>query len=175
MIPLRENEKIIRIVRRHWWQGGKAFVAPILLVALFVILLYRLHLNFFGWSWQVLAVAVAAAGIISAAGMYRWRRNALIVTNQRLVRHEQRGVFDRVVTELLYSDISDITYKKQGVAASLANHGTILIRTIGDRRLLMDRVSRPELVVELINSLRLALLGDAARRPAQPESHGQLA
>lgn len=106
------------------------------------------------------------------AGFYRWQRDALIVTNQRLVRHEQRGLLDRVVTELLYSDVSDIAFKKRGLGAALGNHGTLIIRTLGDRKMLMDRIQRPEEVVEIINSVRLSQ-GKVAT--ADTIGYGQLA
>jgi len=156
MIPLREKEKVIRIVRRHWWQAGRSFLAPFLALVLFFILRYSFQVTFFGYSWQVLIVLLILGALYSLAGFYRWQRDALIVTNQRLVRQEQRGMLDRVVTELLYSDVSDIAFKKRGLGAALGNHGTLIIRTLGDRKMLIDRVQRPEEVVEIINSVRLS-------------------
>ena len=172
MIPLREQEKVIRVVRRHWWQAGRSFVAPVLALVLFFILRYNLKITFFGYPWQVLAGLLVVGALYGLAGFYRWQRDALVVTNQRLVRHEQRGLLNRVVTELLYSDISDIAFKKRGLGAALGNHGTLIIRTLGDRKMLMDRVQRPEEVVEIINSVRLSQ-GKSAT--ANPIGYGQLA
>ncbi|MEK7195023.1 MAG: hypothetical protein AAB667_02110 [Patescibacteria group bacterium] len=173
MIPLREKEKVIRVVRRHWWQAGRSFIAPVLALILFFILRYSFKVTFFGYYWQVLLGLLVVGALYGLAGFYRWQRDALIITNQRLVRHEQRGLLDRVVTELLYSDVSDIAFKKRGLGAALGNHGTLIIRTLGDRKMLMDRVQRPEEVVEIINSVRLS----QGKAPATDaiSSYGQLA
>ena len=77
-----------------------------------------------------------------------------------------------IIFEVEDSTGHTLAFKKRGLGAALGNHGTLIIRTLGDRKMLMDRVQRPEEVVEIINSVRLSQ-GKSAT--ANPIGYGQLA
>jgi hypothetical protein len=146
---------MLETVMRHWSRLQNVALVPFAAVAVFIALQQYAHFTFFGYAWQVLAVLLAVSIGYVGAKIYIWRHNVLIVTNQRVIRHDQHGLFNKTVTELLYQDIADISFRKKGMSAMMGGYGTIIIRTLGDRKLVFDKVPDPERVVEQINQVRL--------------------
>src|SRR3989344_9388432 len=118
-IILRQNEDLIKVVRRH-----KVFVMPIflswpLLVVAGFAARYLLNFDFFGyWVWS-LVFLVLITFLIILSKYFIWHNNTLVITSQRVVKNEQKSFFSKTVTELLYDDISEISYSKEGINASI--------------------------------------------------------
>lgn len=158
-IILRENEHLVKFVRQH-----KMFLMPAIfgwpwLVVGLVLIRYLADFDFFGyWPWVLLASLLTVLLII----LYRifiWKRNALIITDQRLVENEQLGLFSKTVTELLYEDVRQISYDKRGVNASLYDFGDIKIRTASDNEIVLPQIAQPDEVVDTINKIRGGRIG----------------
>ncbi|MEX1064148.1 MAG: PH domain-containing protein [Candidatus Paceibacterota bacterium] len=166
-IILRQNEKLIKAVRKHRSSLMTAVWGwPLLVIGLAVIRSY-LNFDFFGyWQW-VLVFSILIVAIIILAKYYIWRMNTLIITNQRIVENKQHGIFSKTVTELLYQDISEISYSKKGINASLNNFGDITIRTMSESEIIVEKISSPEKVVDMINQTRQHFAG---RYPKQHKS-----
>lgn len=151
---LRENEQLITVIRRH----KSIFSGPLLLsaalISLFFLVLIYFEFNFFNYSWQVFSALLLILVSINIYKFYVWRNNALFITNQRVVKNDQRGLFNRVVTEILYSDIREIIFKKKGIASVINNYGTLIIRTPSDNKIIFNKIPDPEKVVEIINKTR---------------------
>lgn len=171
MIILRSGEIMLETVTRHWSRIQYVALVPLAAAAALVALQRYANFTFFGYAWQVWAVAMVASIGYVAAKVYIWKRNVLIVTNQRVIRHDQHGLFNTTVTELLYQDIADISFRKKGMSAMVGGYGTIVIRTLGDRKLVFDRVPNPERIVERINQIRL---GNRAPEQASHERISQV-
>ena len=157
-MQLRENEILIKIIRRHAssLNGSFSLAGGVLIIYLFVV--YYFQFNFFGYVWQVLGVLILVLTMFVLYKIHIWNKNTLAITNQRLIYHEQNGFFSRTVTEVLYRDIHEITFKQKGFSASMSNFGTLIIRTPSDSEMLMEKISDPEKVVELINKTRGSLI-----------------
>lgn len=171
MIIVRPGEKIVQIVTRHWSRIQNAIIIPLIAIAAFVALRYYANFTFFGYGWQVFLAVLLGSGGYAAMKVFIWRHTALIVTNQRVIRHDQHSLFNKTVTELLYQDIADISFRKKGMSALMGGYGTIIIRTIGDRKLIFDRVPHPEHIVEQINQARM---GNQNSEPAMHERVSQV-
>ena len=161
-IILRQNEELIKVARRH-----KFFLMPIffswpMLIAALLFVRYLFKFDFFGyWAWT-LVVASLAATLIILYKYFIWRNNALIITNQRVVENEQRGFFSKTVTELLFRDIREIAYSKEGMNASVYDYGDLKIRTAADDDIIIEKIAEPDEVVELINQERQNQIGPAS-------------
>ena len=155
-IILRQNEKLIKVVRRHRMFLMPVFFSwPFIIVGLAVVR-YALDFEFFGyWGWALVFVTLLVALIILSK-YFIWRNSALIVTNQRIVKNEQRGFFSKTVTELLYQDIREISYSKEGMNASLYDYGDLKIRTAADSDIIIEQIAEPDETVEIINQMRQA-------------------
>lgn len=169
-IILRQNENLVKIVRKHvMFLLPVFFTWPLIVVAL-ILVRYLAHFNFFGYWPPILAFAVLLVLLIVMYGFFIWRMDALIITDQRVVENEQRGFFSKTVTELLYRDILEISYSKEGMNASLYNYGDIKIRTASENELVFEKIPNPAEVVEVINRIRqsgFVAASSAAQFPPQ--------
>lgn len=129
------------------------FTWPLLVVVL-ILVRYLAHFDFFGYWPLVLAFAVLLVLLSVLYRFFIWRRDALIITDQRVVENEQRGFFSKTVTELLYRDILEISYSKEGMNASLYNYGDIKIRTASENELVFEKIPNPAEIIETINRIR---------------------
>lgn len=153
-IILRQNENLIKTVRKHSMFLMPVFFSwPFIVVGLLVAR-YGLHFGFFGYWKFILVVAILIVALIVLYRYYIWKMDALIITDQRVIENEQHGFFSKTVTELLYQDILEISYSKSGLNSSIYNFGDIKIRTAAQNEIVFDKVANPSEVVEIINSVR---------------------
>lgn len=67
-----------------------------------------------------------------------------IITNQRILSIEQKGLFRRTITETRYNCIQDITSVVPGFIATYLQFGNILIQTAGENeRLILKQIPDP--------------------------------
>lgn len=153
-IILRQNENLVKIVRKHvMFLLPVFFTWPLVVVAL-VLVRYLARFDFFGYWPLILAFAVLLVLLVVMYRFFIWRMDALIITDQRVVENEQRGFFSKTVTELLYRDILEISYSKEGMTASICNYGDIKIRTASENEIVFEKIPNPAGVVEVINRIR---------------------
>jgi hypothetical protein len=153
-IILRQNENLVKIVRKHVMFLLPVFFAWPLIVVALILVRYLAHFDFFGYWPLVLAFAVLLVLLVVLYKLFIWRMDALIITDQRVVENEQRGFFSKTVTELLYRDILEISYSKEGMTASIYNYGDIKIRTASENELVFEKIPNPAEAVEVINGIR---------------------
>src|SRR3989344_6096212 len=117
MITLRENEKLIKTVRQHRSVVAGPITWSVLLAGLVSWAFLKFKLDVFGYSWEIVTGAILIAALIILYKFYIWRKKALIVTNQRVLLNIRHGAFSQPVTELIYRDIYDISFKQVGFSA----------------------------------------------------------
>lgn len=155
-IILRQNENLVKVVRRHQMFLLPAFFSwPFIVVAL-VLVRYQAHFDFFGYWPLVLSLAILVVAMVLLYKIYIWRMDALIVTDQRVVENSQQGFFSKTVTELLFQDILEISYSKEGLNASLYDYGDVKFRTAAENEIVIEQIPDPDHIVELINTIRQA-------------------
>lgn len=164
MLTLAENEKMILIIRKHWFvmfRFGILFFI-LLLAPLFVSFLLafvpdtvdpivlRAATNFF------LSLYFA---LILGFFFYVWIDYYLdtwIITSRRIIDVEQNGLFNRHVAEIPMSRVQDITIEVNGILETLLRFGTIRIQTAGERDFFIHDVPR-------LQELKDAILKEAER------------
>ena len=126
---------------------------PLIIVGA-VLARYAWGFNLFGyWGW-VLIAAIIVVFFIILQKFYVWKSSALIITDQRIVINQQHGFFSKTVTELLASDILEVSYSKKGISASMQNYGNIIIKTASDHDMVLENIANPDKTVEFINQMR---------------------
>ncbi len=161
-IILRQDESLIKVAHRHViFLLPIFFTWPLIIVAMFIVK-YFLNFDFLGYWSLALIIVILIVVFIILYKCYIWRNNALIVTNQRVIENQQRGFFSKTVTELLYHDILETSYSKEGMVASLYDYGDLQIRTASENKIVIEKIADPDKVVELINKIRH---GDLAAEP----------
>ena len=142
-----------KIIRRHTsLLSSSIFYAVLVLIAVFGIR-YYLDFDYGGyWLWVSLG-SILVALLIIAAKLSVWYRDYIIISDKRIIYHNQKGIFNKVVIESLYSDIIEVSYNQKGFSSSIYRYGNIKIKTTGGV-IKFNNVKNPREVVELINNKR---------------------
>lgn len=132
--------------------GWRALVAVLTLLVPF-FLLYPL------WQWQTwgpLTFGVLLVGALGWSGRLWlvWRGGQFIATTARFIDIDQRGVFDRVVTETPIAHVSDIRFRRRGVWQTLWRYGTVEYTiTPGSATVALRGVRLPEKVTHRLSDI----------------------
>jgi len=149
MFALREGEKLIKIVRQHRSVMVGTVSWSVIFAGLVSFFVLRFNLN-----WEIIVGIILIATLIILYKIYIWRKNALIITNQRIILNNKEGAFSKTVTELLYRDIYDISFKQSGLAALISRYGKLIIKTPSGNEITFDKVPLSSEVVKVINEIR---------------------
>lgn len=141
MIRLTEDEEIVDIIQQSLVSIWYKFVIGIILILLpFFLMFYLISQGPIGSS--VFIALIALAIFYCYREWYLWSRNAVIVTNLRVIDNDQHGLFQRGVSEVNHGKIQDISFKSQGVFRTVFGIGHIMIKTsIPDLKLGIYNVS----------------------------------
>ena len=151
---LNDQEEIVRIVRAHWLTLVLPFIVIVFLfMAPFFFLwpLFRLGL----WGIVIFSLLVLTALVLAGRKYRRWRQSVLILTTARIFHIEQRGFFDRVVMEVFYQNVRDVSYRIKGFWPTLAQFGSLRLQIDGAADPWeFHRLAHPEDLQHLIVELR---------------------
>jgi len=78
-----------------------------------------------------------------------------IITSERIINIEQRGMFTRKISELRFKKIQDVTAEVIGFLPSVLNYGDVRIQTAGEKEEFIFRtVSDPYNIKNIIMNLQ---------------------
>jgi len=161
MIVIKPDERIIIEVRPHWLAILRNFIISGLLVLLpFIIItvLYQLSFPLDQLGLAPLAVFLTGAWILVVWIFFyiAWTDyylDVLILTDQRLIDIEQKGLFAREVSELRIENIQDVTVEVSGFLETLLDFGNVRIQTAAsDQEFLVRTIPHPSKVKDIILS-----------------------
>jgi hypothetical protein len=158
-----EKEKVLLVLHRHWFDISSQFLVVIgmlfLLLGSFIVLprvfpaidqganhnLFLFLENlFFMLAWIILFLI-----------WVDYYFDVWIVTDQRIVNIEQKGLFSRVVSELGLEKIQDITTDVKGVIPTFLNYGDLQVQTAAEQeRFLFHNIPDPYEVKSVIMNFR---------------------
>ena len=136
-----DNENVILFLRRHWF----IFLMRLLLVIIAIIGLAAIYYFF------TLLVSNMQEGDYfnlllfgeSLGTLFIWNLffilwldfylDAWIVTDERIININQKGFFNRDISELKLTKIQDVTSEIVGVIPTLLNYGNIYVQTAGEK------------------------------------------
>lgn len=151
---LKDGESIQRIVKQY----PLIFAIRLIFVAI-VVLADFFFMTFFLqkgiWGFLLFLGILVWAAFFAFRSWYIWAMNVLLITDQRIIDIDQRGFFDRTVSETSYRRIQDVSYSVSGVLATVFRYGRIVIQTAGTQtRIELSYVREPEQVQDLITHLQ---------------------
>src|SRR3990167_816012 len=163
MINFLENENIILMLRRHPLIIYTK-IAAILIVAVAPFIIYPFIRKFFP------QITVYPRNILLILGaviyyMFIWTYFLIvwvdyyldiwIVTNQRIMDIEQKGLFSRQVSEFSISRVQDVTVDVIGIMPTLFHYGDVHVQTAGEARQFIFRdIKNPQKVKDVILKLQ---------------------
>lgn len=151
---LKEDEELIRINRSVFLSRFWNFLGGFLLLVLGFFFLYPL---FRQGTWGIILffLLILSGLLLLLRGLITWSLNALVLTNKRIIDFDQKGLFHRVISEITYNDIQDVTFEIKGFWATLFNWGDIKILTAGPKvNLELKWVSEPQKLQSLIREIQ---------------------
>jgi len=154
MISLRPNEKIYLIKRRHWLILMRGLLPELLIFLVTVILMIIL---FFvpipSWpSWLInfipsilefeirylllffLSLFLLVLWTIIFLIITNYYLDCWVVTNERTIHTELKGLFSRVLSSVNHNRIQDITIEIKGFFPTILRFGNLYIQTAGEFR-----------------------------------------
>lgn len=159
----KPNEKIILLVRRHWFI---IFIRLTFwtLLAFLPLIPYILFQDFDATILNNIFMSAFITVFLGIYYLFIWLfilnnfvdyfLDVWIVTNERIINIEQRQLFSRVISEQELAKIQDVTAEIHGVIPTFLNYGEVYIQTAGEKaRFIFKQVPKPLEIKRQITSL----------------------
>lgn len=157
-----ENEAALHVIHRHWFNLFShlfivIFFSCLLLGSLLVLpILFPEMLDAKNWRFFVFVentffIFVWIYGFLIWIDYYF---DVWIITNERVVNIEQRGLFVREISDLNFSRVQDVTTEVKGIIPTILNYGDVYIQTAGEtERFVFRQVGDPYHIKDMIIQL----------------------
>jgi len=137
----REKEEVIEVIHRHWFNILSHFfllvifsflliASPLILTVFFPDLLSSEQGLFFLFLENTFFIFIWLFGFLLWIDYYF---DVWIITNERIIDIEQKGLFNRHVSELNFSNIQDVTITVEGIIPTMLNYGEVFIQTAAEQ------------------------------------------
>ena len=145
----RSGETVAQLVRYHPW-----LLMPIVLCWIAIALIITVLLWWFGASGYtslIIAILMLVGLGYSFYTWFIWNGGSYIITNQRVIRSEQIGLFRRQISEAEIDRIQEISTAISGPIHTLLNFGTVHVRTASDSSTIdIENVASPYDIQQMI-------------------------
>lgn len=190
-IPLEADEKIIKVIRKHWWLIAVETVTVIIFVFLPLLAFnfltnylanktgltlpvesftqnYQLELWFVYLVW-ILALWVTLANFWTDYYLDLWA-----ITNRRVILVDQRGFFRRFISSFRLERLQDMNIEVNGLIATLLDYGTIEAQTAspGDEEFKSHHMPKPREIKAMIIRAADELTTTQAKRVSDLKDQG---
>lgn len=158
----RENEQVLLTLHRHWFDLlSHLFMAFVLVFALFAgffilpftfpdIITGQNETVFFFLETLIFLFCWLYALLVWVDVWF----DTWIITNERIVNIEQKGLFARETSELSFSKVQDVTSEVDGIVRSVLNYGDVFVQTAAEQeRFRFRNVPDPVNIKSLIMKL----------------------
>ncbi|MBI5794248.1 PH domain-containing protein [Candidatus Uhrbacteria bacterium] len=155
-LELKAREEVLEVVHGTLTPRLPKFFLCVVWLVLPFFLLFPL------WKQGTIGIVIfflwIASGIILLFRQYlKWSRTLFVITDQRVVDQEQKGFFNRVVTQTRYDQIDEVSYQVKGIVPTLLRYGTVRLELHGaSADIVVPHVLRPAYITDLLNDLRTA-------------------
>lgn len=153
----REDEEVVVVLLKHWY----TLAQPIFVCLLIIVVTFAFPL-WLGITEWIFRYGITAAlyyiwlvfWVVKIVYEYlSWYQDRYIITNERIVDINQKGIFSREVSEVDLANIQSLTHRIHGPAATVLNFGTVIIKSLGGDGVELRQVAYPAEVQEEITRL----------------------
>lgn len=148
MLKLYETEKIALVIHRHWFVMARTVVVFFILILIPPAVLsslpilterFDIHVvepatNFF------LSLYIMVLFIFLFLLWMDYYLDMWIITNSRIIDVEQKGLFNRQISEIPLQHVQDVTIEVKGFIETFLKFGRIRIQTAGEREFTINFV-----------------------------------
>jgi len=153
-LKLKEQERILSEVRQYGLTKIWHYFFGIILLfvsAFFMFWFFDHH----WWGISLFFSLIFVGFLLLFRNYYLWKKNIFYLTTHRLIDVEQRGFFEKIVSEIPYDQIEDVHGKISGFLGMLLRFGTVVIQTAnGKVKIIVSNVKRPLQLQQQINEMR---------------------
>jgi uncharacterized membrane protein YdbT with pleckstrin-like domain len=159
MIKLEENEKLIKVFRKHYFSVLLEFLVLTIIVFLPIIFfLITKNILFFDISLKNIylllffyCLFLVLAWMVGAIFWIDYYLDMWILTDKRLIDVEQKGLFFREISSLRLDRIQDVKIVTKGLIQTLLKMGDIHVQTASSQKeFIIYQVNNPDLVKQFI-------------------------
>jgi hypothetical protein len=137
---LGANEEIIQVIHRNWFYLLQQFFLVFLICGILIGGFLYAPLFFpdiFGTEYKAITAFLEnffllALWLYSFLIWVDYYFDIWIITSERIINIEQKGMFSRKVSELRYNKIEDITTEVVGFIPTVLNYGDVRIQTAAE-------------------------------------------
>ena len=160
---LRQDERIIKVIHRSWFYLFQQFFLLILIVSVFIFGIFFVPTFFPDLIGKIdKSIVLFAQNFFLLAiwlyGFMLWIDyffDIWIITSERIINIEQKGMFARKASELRFQKIQDITTEVSGFMPTIFNYGDVRIQTAGENEEFIFRtIPDPYNIKNIIMSLQ---------------------
>lgn len=153
-LKLKEQERVLNQVLQYGLTKIWYYLFGIFLLSMSAFFMFWFFEH--GWWGIVIFVLLIFFGFfVIFRNYYLWKKNIFFVTTHRLIDIEQRGFFERIVSEIPYDQIEDVHGKINGVWGMMLKFGIVSIQTGGGKvKIVLSNIKRPLQLQQQINELR---------------------
>ena len=152
---LKEDEEVVVIFRKSW--GSRLFSI------LKVVLFFAILLVFSFWLLRSLIGGIIFFLFLIFVVLYaiyiwiNWYFDSVVITNQRIIKISQKGLFNKTVEEIPLDHIVNVSYEIPGFLATIFNYGALIVELDIGKEMTLECLSGPKQTQDLITELvRLA-------------------
>ena len=159
---LHAGENVIKVLHRNWFYLLTQFLILILMAIVLFAGFFFLPLLFpelmegemrslFLFGEITFILAVWLYGFLVWIDYYF---DIWIITDERIINIEQKGLFMRQISEADYTKIQDVTAQIEGFLPTVINYGDVYIQTAAEKeRFVFRTISRPYQIEDLLMQL----------------------
>jgi hypothetical protein len=183
MIKLAHDEKVLYIVRKHWFftflRAVSTFFFAVAPLLVFIIGASFIGLELNAEISRLLWILYLVWLIICWVGLFLfWTDYVLdiwIITNKRIIDIEQKGLFSRESSSMRLENIQDITSEVSGIIGTYFGYGTITMQTSAtEREFLMPFAAEANKAKAIIMNLHDQVVEEKETVQLSPENIEQL-
>lgn len=156
------NEKVLLVLRRHWFLVFQRIVA--FAAAAFIPGVLLTVATYLGHPFVFQPTSLTSVlGVLGLAlyELFVWsffyvawldyELDVFIITDQRIVNITQNGLFNRSISEQQLFRVQDVTSETKGVLPTLLRYGTVYVQTAGEQEHFIFRnIPNPDSVAKVI-------------------------
>lgn len=150
MLQLHENETVVMVVHKHWFVMAGTAVFFLVLIFIPPAVLTILPIATGGFDPTVvepltnfgLALYLMVFFLFLYLFWMDYYLDMWVVTTERIIDIEQRGLFSREISEVPLANVQDITIEVHGIVETFLKFGTIRIQTAGMREFVIANVPK---------------------------------
>ncbi len=151
-IRLDEKEKILAVVRKHFFTFGGIFFRFLVFEA--VLVSFYLFFPDNKWKLAIVLILSGIAFVFLVLKFIVWYLEVIIITNQRIINIDQQSLKKRIIVEALIKDIAEVAFIKEGIFQRIFNLGLLVVEIKGGGKIVGLYVKDPKRLATGIISLK---------------------